>query len=148
MGASWKQIAQELLFESVTLGLLGGALGLFLAHAGVRLLVAKGSGSIPRLEEISVDPVVLLFTAGISVFAGVFFGLIPVFRYGRPDLVTALKEGGRSFSDGRERHRARNVLVVSQIALALVLLISSGLLIRTFQAMRRVQPGFTHPEEV
>ena len=148
MGAGWKQIAQELLLESVTLGLLGGALGLFLAHAGVRLLVAKGSGSIPRLEEISVDPVVLLFTAGISVFAGVFFGLIPVFRYGRPDLVTALKEGGRPFSDGRERHRVRNVLVVSQIALALVLLISSGLLIRTFQAMRRVHPGFTRPEEV
>ncbi len=148
MGAGWYQVAREILFESVTLGLIGGALGLFLANAGVRLLVAKGPGSIPRLEEISVDPAVLLFTAGISVFAGLLFGLIPVFRYWKPDLATALKEGGRSFSNGKGRHRARNALAISQIALALVLLISSGLLIRTFQAMREVPPGFVRPEEV
>jgi putative ABC transport system permease protein len=131
---------REILFESVTLGLIGGALGLFLAQAGVRLLMANGPRSIPRLEEISIDPAVLPFTAGVSVFAGVLFGLIPVFSYGKPDLAVARKEGGRSFSHGKERHRARNALVILQIALALVLLISSGLLIRTFQAMRKVPP--------
>jgi predicted permease len=148
VGAGRGQIAQELLFESVTLGMIGGAFGLFLAYGGVRLLVARGPENIPRLAEISIDPAVLMFTVGISVLAGILFGLIPVLKYGRPDLVSALKEGGRSFSDGKERHRARNSLVVFQIALALVLLISSGLMIRTFQAMRKVQPGFVRPREV
>ncbi|MBZ5553245.1 MAG: ABC transporter permease [Acidobacteriia bacterium] len=148
IGASWVQIARELLFESVSLGIMGGVFGLFLAYAGVRLLVAMGPGSIPRLDEISIDPTVLLFTLGISLLAGIFFGLIPVLKYARPDLAAALKEGGRSFSEGREHHRARNVLVVFQIATALVLLVSSGLMIRTFQALRKVQPGFVHPEEI
>ncbi|MBZ5536319.1 MAG: ABC transporter permease [Acidobacteriia bacterium] len=148
LGASWGRIARELLFESVSLGFMGGVFGLFLAYAGVRLLVAKGPESIPRLDEISIDPTVLLFTLGISLLAGVLFGLIPVLKYARPDLAAALKEGGRSFSDGREHHRARNVLVVFQIATALVLLVSSGLMIRTFQALRKVQPGFVRPEEV
>ena len=148
MGASWTQVARELLFESVTLGIMGGALGIFLAYAGIRLLIAMRPASIPRLEEISIDPAVLLFTAGISILAGLLFGLVPVFKYGKPDLSSALKEGGRSFSEGKERHRARNALAVSQIALALVLLISSGLMIRTFQALRKVHPGFVRPEEV
>jgi predicted permease len=148
MGASWGQIAQELLFESLTLGILGGILGLFLACAGIRLLVSSGPASIPRLEEISIDPAVLLFTFAVSLLAGFLFGLIPVFKYARPDLASALKEGGRTLSHGKERHRARNALVVSQIALALVLLVSSGLMIRTFQALRKVQPGFVRPEEV
>jgi predicted permease len=78
----------------------------------------------------------------------VVFGVIPVLKYAGPRVATALRSVGRTFSQGRERHRARNVLVVVQVALALVLLISSGLMIRTFQALRRVQPGFTHPEEV
>jgi len=148
MGASWTQVARELLFESVTLGIMGGALGIFLAYAGIRLLIAMRPASIPRLEEISIDPAVVLFTAGISILAGLLFGLVPVFKYGKPDLSSALKEGGRSFSEGKERHRARNALAVSQIALALVLLISSGLMIRTFQALRKVHPGFVRPEEV
>ncbi|HYK91858.1 MAG TPA: ABC transporter permease [Acidobacteriota bacterium] len=148
MGASWGQIAQELLLESTTLGVIGGAFGLLLADAGLRLLVAKGPGSIPRLESISIDPTVLLFTLVVSLLAGILFGLLPVFKYARPELSSALKEGGRAQSEGKERHRARNGLVICQIALALVLLISSGLLIRTFQAMRNVQPGFQRPEEV
>jgi len=148
MGAGRGQIVRELLFESVILGILGGALGLFLAYAGIRFLVAMGPESIPRLEEISIDPAVLLFTAGISVLAGILFGLLPAFKYASPDLASALQEGGRSSSEGKERHRARNGLVVTQIALALVLLISSGLMIRTFQALRKVQPGFVRPEEV
>jgi predicted permease len=148
MGASWRQIAHELLFESMTLGILGGILGLFLAYWGIRLLAAMGPDYIPRLEEISIDPIVLIFTVGISLLAGILFGIIPVLKYARPEVSSALKEGGRTFSEGKEKHRARNGLVVAQIALALVLLISSGLMIRTFQAMRSVQPGFLHPEEV
>ena len=128
--------------------MIGGALGLLLAYAGIRVLVAEGPESIPRLDEIALDPFVLLFTLGISLLAGLFFGLIPVIKYARPNLGSALKEGGRALSEGKERHRARNGLVVSQIALALVLLISSGLMMRTFQALRRVQPGFIRPEEV
>lgn len=148
IGAGRAQIARELLFESVTLGIMGGALGLFLAYVGIRLLIAIGPQSIPRLEEISIDPVVLLFTVVISLLAGLLFGLFPIFKYAKPDLSSALKKGGRSFSEGKERHRARNGLVVSQIALALVLLISSGLMIRSFQALRHVHPGFIRPEEV
>jgi len=80
--------------------------------------------------------------------AGVLFGLIPVFKYAGPQLATSLRSGGRTASQSRERHRARNTLVVVQVALALVLLIVSGLMIRTFQAMREVQPGFTKPQEI
>lgn len=148
IGGGRNQIARELLLESTLLGIIGGLLGLFLASAGLRLLLAIGPESIPRLEEISIDRAVLLFTLAISLLAGVLFGLIPVFKYARADLTPALKEGGRTFSEGKERHRARNVLVVGQVALALVLLISSGLMIRTFQALRRVQPGFVRPDEV
>jgi predicted permease len=148
LGAGWGKLARELLFESVTLGIVGGALGIALAYAGIRLLVALGPTSLPRLDEIAIDPGVLAFTFGISVFAGILFGLIPVFKYAGASLGTSLREGGRTLSEGRERLRARNLLVVVQVALALVLLVSSGLMIRTFQAMRKVQPGFTRPEEV
>jgi len=148
MGASRRRIARELLLESLTLGVIGGALGLLLAYAGLQVLISVGPASIPRLDEISIYPVVLLFTLGISLLAGLFFGLVPVLKYAGSNLVSALKDGGRALSEGRERHRARNGLVVSQIALALVLLISSGLMMRTFQALRNVQPGFVRPEEV
>ena len=84
----------------------------------------------------------LLFTVVISLFAGLLFGLIPVLKFARPQLAGALKEGGRLSSAGRARHRARNTLVVVEIALAVVLLVASGLMIRTFQAMRKVDPGF------
>ena len=148
MGASLGQIAGELLFESVALGILGGIAGVFFAYAGIQLLISIGPEYIPRLEEITIDPTVLAFTAGISLLAGLLFGLFPVLKYARPNLGAALKEGGRSFSEGKERHRARNWLVVAQIALALVLLISSALMLRTFQALRKVQPGFVRPDEV
>jgi predicted permease len=148
LGAGWARIARELLLESVSLGLLGGALGLALAYAALRVLVAMGPSQLPRLDEISIDPSVLVFTAVISLVAGVFFGLIPVFKYAGPRLQAALRQGGRTSSDGRDRHRARSVLVVVQVSLALVLLISSGLLIRTIQALEKVQPGFTEPEHV
>jgi predicted permease len=148
LGASWGRLARELLAESLTLGLLGGVVGLGLAAAGIRLLAAIGPQDLPRLDEIAIDPVVLLFTLAISLVAGALFGLIPVLRFARPQLAAALKEGGRGSSDGRERHRARSALVIAEVALALVLLVGSGLMMRTFQAMREVDPGFTRPEEV
>jgi predicted permease len=148
LGAGWGTIAREMLLESVTLSVAGGALGLGLAYGALRVLVAKGPASLPRLNEIAIDPVALAFTAGVSLLTGVLFGLIPVIKYAGPNLATALRGGGRSVSAGRERHRARNTLVVVQVALALVLLVGSGLMLRTFEALRHVQPGFTNPEEI
>ena len=148
LGAGWGRIAREMLIESLTLGVLGGALGLALAYAALRVLIAQGPATLPRLSEISIDPLVLGFTLAVSLVSGLFFGLIPVLKYAGPRLALTLRGGGRTMSQGRERHRARNVLVVLQVGLALVLLIGSGLMIRTFQALREVQPGFTHPEQV
>ncbi|HEY3444458.1 MAG TPA: ABC transporter permease [Paludibaculum sp.] len=148
LGADWKQIARQLLIESICLGMAGGVLGLALAWAGVRLLVNLAPANIPRLAEISINPAVLAYTLGVSVFAGLLFGLVPVLKYATPHLSTALREGGRTLSQGRQHHRTRKILVVSQVALALVLLISSGLMLRTFQSLRQVQPGFTNPEQV
>jgi putative ABC transport system permease protein len=148
LGAGWGRIAREMLVESMTLGVVGGALGLGLASAALRILVAKGPATLPRLHEIGIDPFVLAFAVGVSLLSGVLFGVIPVLKYAGPGVATALRGVGRTFSLGRERHRARNTLVVVQVALALVLLVSSGLMIRTFQELRRVQPGFTHPEEI
>jgi putative ABC transport system permease protein len=148
LGAGRGRIARALLVESMTLGLLGGVVGLGLAYAALQILVAKGPDTLPRLRDIGIDPVVLAFTLGVSLLSGVLFGVIPVVKYAGPRLATALRGVGRTFSDGRERHRARNTLVVAQVALALVLLIGSGLMLRTVQHLRRVQPGFTHPEEV
>ncbi|MGH9332396.1 MAG: ABC transporter permease, partial [Vicinamibacteria bacterium] len=147
LGASRGRIARELLSETVLLGLAAGALGLALTQAAVGLLRRIAPKELPRVEEIGIDPVVLLFALGVSLVTGVLFGLIPVMRFGTPN-ATALKEGGRSGSDGPGRLRARNTLVVAEVALALVLLIVSGLMIRTFVAMRQVQPGFARPEEV
>lgn len=148
LGAHWTRIARALLVESLTLGLLGGVLGLAVAYGGIRLLVATSPGNIPRLDQITIDGTVLLFTLGVAVVSGLLFGLIPVFKYATPHLSGTLREGGRGMSEGRQHHRTRRVLVVSQVALALVLLISSGLMIRTFQTLRGVQPGFRDPAQV
>jgi predicted permease len=142
LGAGWREIARELLLESVALGLLGGALGLGLAYGAVQILVAMAPAHLPRLNEISIDPAVILLTFTTALVTGVLFGTIPVIKYARPRMVTALRGGGRGSSQSRERHRARSVLVVVQVGLAMVLLIGSGLMIRTFQALRRVDPGF------
>jgi predicted permease len=148
IGAKRRQISGQYLVESLLLGLLGGAVGLGLAYGGLRLLVAIAPADLPRLNEVSLDPVVLTFTLGISILSGILFGLFPVLRWGRVDLVGALKEGGRGGGPGRERGRTRNALVVGQITLALVLLIGSGLMIRSFQQIRRADPGFRNPEEI
>ena len=148
LGAGRGEIARELLLESLMLGIIGGIAGLALAFGALRLLTALAPANLPRLDEISIDGVVLLFTLAISVAAGLLFGSIPVIKYAGPQLSTTLRSGGRTLSASKERHRARSTLVVVQVALALVLLVSSGLMIRTFQALKHVQPGFTRPEEV
>ncbi|HUH13844.1 MAG TPA: ABC transporter permease [Longimicrobiales bacterium] len=147
LGAGRRHVAGQFLGESVLLGVAGGVVGLGLAWGGIRLLVALAP-ALPRLHEVTLSPTVLAFTLAISVLAGLLFGAIPLLRYGRPDLVSALKEGSRGSTGGRERHRARNGLVVAQVALALVLLVGSGLMVRSFQALRAVAPGFERPEEV
>jgi len=148
LGAGSRRIARELLIESVTLGIAGGVVGLGLAFGALRLLVALAPGNLPRIEDITVDIPVLLFTLLLSIFAGLLFGAIPVFKYAGLQLGATLRAGGRTASASKERHRARNTLVVAQVALALVLLVSSGLMIRTFQALRDVHPGFVRPGEV
>jgi predicted permease len=148
LGAGWWQIARELLLESLVLGVAGGAAGAGLALAALRLLQFLHPANLPRLEQISMDAGSILFTFAISVFAGLLFGLIPALRYAGGGVAAALRTAGRGASESRQRQRARNTLVVVQVALALVLLISSGLMIRTFQALRQVQPGFSRPEEL
>ena len=147
LGASRGRLARALLSESVVLALAGGALGVALAHAATKLLRTIAPAELPRVDEIGIDMTVLLFTLVVSVLSGVLFGLVAVLRFGSPS-ITALKEGGRPASDGPGRQRTRDALVVGQVALALTLLIVSGLMIRTFVAMRQVDPGFTRPQEV
>ena len=146
IGASAWQIAGALLMESTLLSILGGAAGLGLAYWALRLLVKIAPANLPRLENITIDPLVLLFTLAISLVAGLMFGLIPVLKYAAPNLMPALRAGGRTLSQSKEAQRTRSSLVVLQVALAVVLLISSGLMIRTFQTLRRVQPGFRASE--
>jgi predicted permease len=148
LGAGPARIVGALLVESVMLGLLGGVLAIAVAQCGLRLLVAIGPANLPRLGEIALDPRALAFALSLSIFSGLFFGSIPALKYIRPGISTVLRGAGRAASVSRERHRARNVLVVAQVAMALVLLVSAGLMIRTFQALRTVQPGFTHAEHL
>jgi len=142
LGAAWTRIVRGLLAESVILGLMGGVSGVGLAYAGVRFLVAAGPANLPRLNEILIDARTLGFTLGLSVLSGLLFGLLPALKYAGPRTTAALRSAGRTISASRGRHRARNLLVVGQVAMALVLLVSAGLMIRTFAALRTVEPGF------
>ena len=142
LGAARSRIARELLIESVLLGLIGGAAGVGVAFAGLRLLVAIGPANLPRLSEIRLDALSLLFTLVLSLFAGLFFGSIPTLKYMRARIPT-LHGAGRTASVSRERGRSRNVLVVAQVAMAVVLLVSAALMIRTFGQLRQVDPGFS-----
>ncbi len=142
LGAGRGRIARELLFESVLLGLLGGTLGIGVAVAAVRFLVSIGPANLPRLNEISLDAGSLLFTFLLSLLSGLFFGAIPAWKYSRSRVAVSLGPT-RSVSASRERHRSRNILVVAQVAMALVLLVCAMLMVRTFQQLRMVDPGFT-----
>jgi predicted permease len=148
LGAGRGRIVGELLTESILLAFLGGLLGLAVAGAGLRLLRAIDPGNLPRLNEVSLDWQTVGFTVAISLLAGFLFGLFPALKYAGLRIAMSLRAGGRSLSESRERHRARSVLVVAQVAMALVLLVGAGLMIRTFQALRTVNPGFTKPEQI
>jgi predicted permease len=148
LGAGWARIVRQLLVESLLLGAAGGALGIAIAYGGLQLLVHNGPSNLPRLSEIGIDSQALAFTAIVAIVSGLFFGLIPALRYAGPRVSLTIRGSSRTMSHSRDRHRARNTLVVVQVSLALVLLISSGLMIRTFQAMRGVRPGFEHPDAV
>ena len=141
LGAGRGRIARELLLESVLLGLIGGVLGIAVAAAGLRLLVAIGPANLPRLHEISLDAGSLFFTLLLSLLSGLFFGSIPAWRYARSRVTVSLN-AGRTVSASREHNRSRNILVVAQVAMALVLLVCAVLMIRTFQQLRMVDPGF------
>ena len=142
LGARRADVLRLFLGESVALSLVGALLGLALAFAGVRLLVSLRPEGIPRLDEIGVDGTVLAFTLGVGLLAGLLCGGLAALRYGSPELVPTLKEGGRGGTAGRGRHFARQVLVVLQMALALVLLVGSGLMVKSFWRLRGVDPGF------
>jgi predicted permease len=148
LGAGWGRITVELLFESLILGVMGSLIGLALAYGALRVLVAIAPTGLPRIHEIGIDLPVLLFTLTLALFTSLLIGFIPVLKYAGTGLNSSLREGGRALSQSRERHHARKILVVVQVTLALVLLICSGLMIRTFRAMMHVSPGFVGPDAV
>jgi putative ABC transport system permease protein len=148
LGAGWGRIARELLLESLILCVAGGTIGLALAYIGLRGLAASGLEHFLRIRDISIGPTVLAFTLGISLASGLLFGLIPVFKFAHPDLSNDLHSGGRALSHSKERNRARSLLVVVQVALALLLLVGSGLMIRTYRALRHVDPGFSEASDL
>src|SRR5882757_1344827 len=148
LGAGRMRIARELLIESVLLGLLGGVIAIGVAFAGLRLLVAIGPANLPRLSELSLDARSLGFTLALSALSGLLFGSIPALRYARTQASAMLGGTNRTASAGRARQRSRNVLVIAQVAMALVLLVSALLMIRTFAALRNVEPGFADPQHL
>jgi len=148
LGATKSRIAAGLLLESFLLALLGCALGLALAYGALRVLVATAPSGLPRINEIAINGRAVLFTLVIALFASLLFGCVLAFKYAAGPQLTALRESGRSMSEGAQRHRTRSALVVFQVALALVLLVSAGLMIRTFRTLIQVNPGFVMPSEI
>ena len=142
LGAARMRLVWQLLTENIILALLGGAGGLLLAHWGIKLILALSPGNLPRVDQVRLDGVVLAFTLGVSLLTALIFGLVPLLHFSKPNLNESLKEGGRSATAGYARHRLRNLLVVGEIALALVLLIGAGLLMRSFVRLLQVDPGF------
>jgi putative ABC transport system permease protein len=152
LGAGAGRLARGLLVESLTLSLLGGLLGVALAYGGLQILLAFPPTNLPRLNEIEIDFPVLIFALAISVLSGLLFGAVPMLRIAGRKFASHLAQfvhgGERAASAGKRQQRSQNTLVVIQVALALVMLVGSGLMIRTFQNLRSVQPGFTDPATV
>ena len=145
MGATRWEIMRQVLVESVVLGLCGGALGIVLSVLLLKTMLRFVPQNLPRLDQVSVDGMVLLFAAAISIVTGVLFGVLPAWRMSRLDPALALREGGRSMTSGRKQNRLNSVLVVAETAIGLVLLVGAGLLIHSLVRVLKVEPGFnTH----
>ena len=142
LGAGRWRLLRQMLTESVLLALAGAAGGVILSIWGLELLKQIGARTIPRLGEVGVDLTVLIVTAVVAVGTGILFGLIPAFASAKPELTEALKEGGRGSTSGARRNQVRNSLVVAEIALALVLLVGAGLLLKSYARVQNIDPGF------
>ncbi|MCC6202980.1 MAG: ABC transporter permease, partial [Gammaproteobacteria bacterium] len=148
LGAGRWRLTRPLMLESTVLSLAGGLSGVAVAYGALVLLLDRAPPGLPRLDAIALDLRALAFTLIVTIGTGCVLGITPALRAARSRPATALRGGGRGASSGRAQHRAQNTLVVGQVALALVLLVSSGLMIRTFDALRSVEPGFAAPETV
>lgn len=149
LGAGWGRIMRDLLAESVLLGFAGGAFGLGFCFVALRWVTWSGLSNLPRLTSIVVDARTVAFTLATSIAAGIVFGLVPAYKHAVRKTQAGLRSGGgRSLSQSRERSGTQRTLLVLQVALAMVLLVGSGLMLRTFQALRSVDPGFSRPHEV
>jgi predicted permease len=147
LGARWQRLVRQLLTESVLVSVLGGAAGLLIAVWSLYVVRTIKPGNIPRMDEIGISGTVLIFTFAVSIITGILFGLAPAWRAVKVDLNTTLKAGGRTGLGDTglrvSRHQLRGLLVVSELALSLILLIGAGLLIRSFVRLQNVPPGFT-----
>lgn len=142
LGAARHRLVRQFLTESVVLAVLGGAVGLLLGDVTVRALLAMNPGSVPRADTVGLDGTVILFTLGVSVVTGLLFGLAPLLHLAPRAMTMALREGGRRTTADANRRRLRSALVVGEIALAVMLVVGSGLLLRSFAALQEVDPGF------
>jgi len=147
MGAGRLRIARQLLTESVLLAILGGGAGLLLAAWGIDALLALAPQNLPRVKDVAIDSRALLFTLSLTILTGLIFGLAPALQASKPDLNETLKDTGRGSTAGMRRKRLRNTLVIAEVALALVLLIGGGLMMRSFLKLQQVNPGF-NPKNV
>lgn len=150
LGAGWSAIARVVLAESALLGLAGGVAGVLVAYAGLPLLLALGATDLPQIMTVAIDPFVLLVALSTSVLSTLLFALVPAVQYARPrrQVADTLRGGTRSITEGRPSHRPRQLLVIAQVALALVLLVGCGLMIRSFVTLRQVDPGFREPATI
>jgi putative ABC transport system permease protein len=142
LGASLKRMLRQLLTESVLLSILGGTAGVLLSIWAIDLLRVIGAQTVPRLREVNLDLNVLAMTLGVCVITGILFGIVPALVSAKPELTEALKEGGRGSTSSAHRHRLRNSLIIAETVLALILLVSAGLLIKSFVRLQNVSPGF------
>ena len=148
LGAGAWRLGRGPLLESLLLGLAGGTLGLGLAYGALEVLIAIAPSGLPRLDDLSLDARALVFSLGVSLFAGFVPGLIPVLKNMSSRIAVGLHDGARGGGQSKESHRTQNVLVIAEVALALVLLVNAGLMVRTFQELLTVEPGFTDPQQL
>jgi putative ABC transport system permease protein len=142
LGAGSGRLIRQFLTESIFLSMIGGAVGLFLAYAGVRALLVTSPGSVPRASAIALDGNVLLFTAVVSIFTGILFGLAPILYVTPGSVNRSLREGGQRTTAGGAKLRLRRLLVIAEVALAVILVVGSGLMLRSFSTLTAVDPGF------